>query len=186
MSTDFRQQRGLTLIELVVFIVIVGVGLAGVLMALDLSTRNSVDPLIVKQLQAIAESILEEVIAQPFNWCDPDDPNAASATSINSCSLNAAEGSGKATYNNVAETRGSAASPLDNVSDYHGETILSTISGSNTGWPADYQASITVAQNSLNNVPATESLLISVSASHGTQTLTLQGYRLRHSPTALP
>lgn len=186
MSIDFRQQRGLTLIELIVFIVIVGVGLAGVLMALNLSTQKSADPLIAKQLLAIAESILEEVVMQPFSWCDPDDPNAASATSTNSCSANAAEGNAKATYNSVAETRGSAASPLDNVSDYHGETISNTISGSNTGWPAGYQASVAVAQNALNDVPASESLRISVTASRGSQTLTLQGYRLRHSPTALP
>lgn len=187
MSTKHRHQRGLTLIELVIFIIIVSIGLAGVLLALNLTTRTSADPLIHKQLLSIAESILEEVEMQPFTWCDPDDPKAANATRISSCSSpGATEGNGKATYNDVAETRGDAAFPLDNVSDYHGETISSTVSGSNAGWPAGYQATVTVDKVALNTAPKSESLQITVTARCGTQTLTLHGYRLRHSPNALP
>lgn len=62
--------RGFTLIELVVFIVIVSVGLVGVLSVFTTVTRNSADPLREKQALAAAESLLEEILHKPF--CDPD------------------------------------------------------------------------------------------------------------------
>lgn len=186
MSTNPGRHSGFTLIELIVFIAIIGVGLAGVLLSLNTTTRASSDPLIEKQLLAIAESVLEEVTMQAFTWCDPDDPNAAMAATTANCSANAAEGGGKATYDNVVETRGSAVAPLDNVSDYDKEIISSAISGNSANWPAGYQASVSIGTDTLDNVPKSESLLIAVTASVGTQTLTLHGYRLRHSPNALP
>jgi MSHA pilin protein MshD len=78
-----RQQRarGSSLVELIMFIVIIGIAVAGVLGAMSLSTRASADPLIQKQALAIAEAYLEEVLAMPFTYCDPDDVDAASATS---------------------------------------------------------------------------------------------------------
>ena len=41
------------------FIVIVGIGLAGILGVINLTTRASADPLIQKQALAIAEAYLE-------------------------------------------------------------------------------------------------------------------------------
>ncbi len=67
-STD--RQRGVTLIELIVFIVIVSVGVAGVLSSLNVSVRGSADPLLAKQALAIAEGLLEEIMAK--NYTDPD------------------------------------------------------------------------------------------------------------------
>jgi len=72
-----RRERGLSLVELVVFIVIVSAAVAGVLGVMDVTTRSSADPLIHKQALAIAEAVLEEVQLQPFTYCDPDDPGAA-------------------------------------------------------------------------------------------------------------
>ncbi|MCE9569660.1 MAG: type II secretion system GspH family protein, partial [Rhodocyclales bacterium] len=43
-----HRQHGLTLIELIVFIVIVSVALAGVLSVLNLTARSSADPMIRK------------------------------------------------------------------------------------------------------------------------------------------
>lgn len=64
-----RGQRGLTLIELIVSIVVISVGLAGVLSVFNLVVRHSADPLLVKQAQAVADSLLEEVLLKDF--CDP-------------------------------------------------------------------------------------------------------------------
>lgn len=61
-----RQQHGFTLIELVMFIVIVGVGLAGVLGALNITVKSSADPLAPKQALAIAEGVLEEITLKAF------------------------------------------------------------------------------------------------------------------------
>ena len=47
-------QRGLTLVELIFFIVVVSFGLAGILLVLNQSTSRSADPMVRKQLLAIA------------------------------------------------------------------------------------------------------------------------------------
>ena len=88
-SKIFTQQIGVTLVELVVFMVIVSVALVGVLKVLDITNRGSADPLIRKQAISIAESLLLEVEQQPFTWCDPDDANASTATSVAGCAANA-------------------------------------------------------------------------------------------------
>ena len=76
-----RAEHGISLVELIVFIVIVGIAVAGVVGALSMATRASADPMIQKQALAIAEALLEEVQLQPFTYCDPDDPQAATALS---------------------------------------------------------------------------------------------------------
>src|SRR3981081_2156421 len=76
-----RAEHGVSLIELIVFIVVVSIGVAGVVGALSMATRASAHPMIQKQALAIAEALLEEVQLQPFTYCDPDDPQAATALS---------------------------------------------------------------------------------------------------------
>ena len=82
---DRWRQRGLTLIEQIVFIVVVGVAVAGVLAALNVSTRGSADAMVQKQALAIAEAVLEEVQLQPFTYCDPDDAAAPTALGMADC-----------------------------------------------------------------------------------------------------
>lgn len=69
MSTrsPFLSQRGISLIELIMFIVIVSVSLAGILLVMNLVTRHSADPLIRKQALAVGESMLEEIKLQPLS-----------------------------------------------------------------------------------------------------------------------
>jgi MSHA pilin protein MshD len=175
-----RRQRGLTLIELIMFIVIVGAALAGVLTVLNLTTQRSADPLLRKQALAIAEAILEEVALQPFTWCDPDDANAATATGYAGCATAAlAQNLASA---KVGEARGTAL-PLDNVLDYDGETISTNIAG---GGAAPFAATVAVVPDSLNGIPADASLLITVSVAAGPETIVLQGYRTRFAPNTLP
>ena len=73
MCTNKHDQSGLTLIELVMFIVIVSVALTGVVMVLNTAVRGSADPVVRKQALAIAESLLTEIEQQPFTYCDPQD-----------------------------------------------------------------------------------------------------------------
>jgi len=167
-----RGQRGLTLVELIVFIVIVGVALAGVLTVLNHTVRHSADPMVRKQALAIAESILEEVMLQPFTWCDPDDAAAATASGVASCTT--AEGMGP----EGGEVRGS----FDNVNDYHGLAAATSIGGI----AAPFNATVTVVQDTLNGIPADASLLITVSVTAGGETIQLQGYRTRYAPNNLP
>ena len=57
-------QRGISLIELIIFIVIISVALTGILLVMNQVTRHSADPLIHKQAMAVAESLLEEIELQ--------------------------------------------------------------------------------------------------------------------------
>lgn len=200
MCTD-RRQRGVTLIELIVFIVIVSVGLAGILSVLNLTTRHSADPMIRKQMLAIAEGLMDEVAAQPFTWCDPDDRSAATATSatldgtatdVTKC-WDAVEAIGA----EGGETRDGGVPPFpppffDNVNDYNGLASITTGITGITGivMPLNYSAAITVAQDALGPggavVPAPASLRMTVTVSFGNENLIVEGYRTRYAPNALP
>jgi hypothetical protein len=67
--------RGLSLIELIMFIVIVGAAVAGIIAVISRTTQSSADPMIRKQALSIAEAMLEEVRLQPFTLCDAEDPS---------------------------------------------------------------------------------------------------------------
>ncbi len=66
-------QRGFTLVELIIFIVVVSVGLAGILAVMDTTVKSSADPMVRKQAMALAESILEEIMLTAY--ADPDGTN---------------------------------------------------------------------------------------------------------------
>jgi MSHA pilin protein MshD len=61
-----KSQYGISLIELILFIVIISVALAALLSVLNITTQGSVNPLMRKQALSIAESLLEEVELQGF------------------------------------------------------------------------------------------------------------------------
>ncbi len=68
--SDLRRNAGVTLVELVVSIVVVGIAVAGVLLAMQRTVRHSADPMVLHQAVAIGEAYLEEIVLKPFN--DPD------------------------------------------------------------------------------------------------------------------
>ena len=61
-----RRQAGVTLVELIVALVIVGAALAGMVAVFASTTRASVDPVVVQQMQAIADNMMEEVQLKPY------------------------------------------------------------------------------------------------------------------------
>jgi MSHA pilin protein MshD len=89
-----KNQRGVSLVELIMFIVIVSVALAGILLVMNQTTRGSADPLLRKQAITAAYSLLEEVQLQDF--------------------------SPVSTVVNVAVTQANRASGYHIVSDYNG------------------------------------------------------------------
>jgi len=194
-----RAEHGISLIELIVFIVIVGIAVAGVVGALSMATRASADPMIQKQALAIAEALLEEVQLQPFTYCDPDDPQAATAQSAAVGATGCTE-AGSVENLMAAETtppygpedRLSATNPYDNVNDYNSlPTMLgiTDLTGAAIPGLGGYTATVSVANQALAPVPASESLLITVTVTGPTGTNTkvvLDGYRMRYAPNALP
>lgn len=68
MCTERRHpQRGFTLIELIIFIVVVSVGLVGILSALNVTAMHSSDPVYAKQALAIAEALMDEIQLKDFS-----------------------------------------------------------------------------------------------------------------------
>lgn len=109
MRPDRKRQAGLTIIELVIFMVITGVASAGLMLALNMGAKNSADPLRRKQAMLIAEAYMEEVRQAAFTLCYPDDVNATTATN----------GAGCATPPGVkVQARAGIARPYGNVADY--------------------------------------------------------------------
>ncbi len=70
MKPSIRQQKGATLVELLVSIVIVSISAASVLGVLSMNVGASADPMQRHQAMAIAESYLEEILLRPMD--DPD------------------------------------------------------------------------------------------------------------------
>lgn len=197
-------ERGISLIELIMFIVIISVALAGILGVMNRVTGHSADTLIRKQSLAIAESLLEEVGLMPFTYCDPDDANATTATSAvvgaGGCATTL-EGIGP----EGGETRYSNANPFDNVSDYDGCRIngaanagcdaagnsgIKDVTGTVVSTALNgYSAAITVTALALAGITAAsgDALLINVTVTGpDNEQVTLEGYRTRHSPNSVP
>jgi MSHA pilin protein MshD len=56
------KQAGFSLIELIFFIVVVALGLAGILSVMNQTVRSSVDPLVRKQALVLADALMEEIM----------------------------------------------------------------------------------------------------------------------------
>lgn len=179
--------RGFTLIETIVFILVVGVGVVGLLSAMSTAFRFSADPLPQKQALALAESLMEEITSAGFTFCQPQDPNFLSATNTAQCTAALIENVGPDTISGVTETR-----PFDNVNDYvdafgAAKSIAATDLSSGIAAPAGYQASVTISEFGIAGISATESLLINVTVTGPNNTrISLDGFRTRHAPRVSP
>ena len=185
---------GFSLIELIMFIVIVSASVTGVLVAIDRTARASVDPLIIKQALAIAEALLEEVELMPFTFCDPDDAQAATAQSATTPGATACAAVVEAIGPEAGETRYSASTPFDNVNDYAGydsaaDGGIKDITGTLITGLGAYRATVTVAPVAFGGIAATDIngqanvLFITVTVTGPVNTtVVLNGYRTKYSP----
>lgn len=159
MASPLKAQQGLTLIELIVFIVIVSVGLAGVLSALNVAVRGSADPLQPKQSLAIAEAMLEEVLIKDFE--NPSGGYAASCPAT--CDR----------------------SQMDDVSDYanYDVTGVKDLTGASVGGLGSYRVRVGITTDALCKNPGTSAseakkITVTVTSPAG-DNFTLSGYRCK-------
>lgn len=143
-----ERQRGVSLIELIIFIVIVGAALAGVLSVFIQTTRSSADPLVRKQAMAVAESLMEEIMAV-YYIC----PATCSAVTVA----------------NRAQTHA--------VADYNGFTMngISAIDGSAVAQLSGYTATVAVAAGAPWS--GASGRQITVTVTRGGESVSLVGWR---------
>lgn len=153
---------GFTLIEMIIAIVIIGVGLAGVLTAFTTTIRSSADPLIHKQMLAVAEEMMEEILLKPFAV-----PGVAPVNAATVCGAAAA-----------------IRTAFDEVSDYHNyqTTGICDIDGNAVLGLATYELRVTVVQNAavatdLVGLPIGAVKRITVVVTKGSETISLVGWR---------
>ncbi len=193
------RQSGVSLIELVMFIVIISIAVTGILLVMNLTAAHSADPLIRKQALAIAESLLEEVELMPFTYCDPGDASAVVATSAADCT----GGSGGANDQNkggmaltsptpASETRYHTTDPFDNVADYAGFSMISIndITNIPIAGLGNFSASVAITRAGvalLGGADDGAALRITVTvAGPGNTSVVLDGYRTRYAPRSVP
>ncbi len=145
-----RHQRGLTLVEMVLAIVILGVGLSGVLIAFSTVTRGSADPVVTQQMLAIAEEMLEEIQLKPYAVAANTAPAAYARN----------------TFNDVLDYNGYDTSVPKKIY---------TIDGTPVGSLDGYSVRVQAQSAALAGVGA--ALRINVTVTRGSDSLTLTGWR---------
>lgn len=205
MCIDRRAQRGFTLIEAVIFIVVISVAVVGILRVISITTANSADPQLRKQALVLAESMLEEVQLARFTYCDPVlDPAAETAT--NALPFDATGNPGGCnTPQNVRAAPSNPVRPYYNVTDYvraFNAPLAYTQDAAGNDFPAGYGVTVAVAPEAalgpagtpvapaggaVDATPANmEALRITVVVTYaGGQPITLVGYRTRYAPTLI-
>lgn len=157
-----KRHVGFTLIEMIMAIVIIGVGLAEVLEAFNTSVRSSADPLINKQMLAVAEEMMEEIQLKPFAVT-----GVAPANALQSC-----DGATPPTRAN-----------FDDVSDYnnYSTTGICDIDGAGVAGLATYNITVTANNAALGVIAAADAIRISVTVTRGTDNITLVGWRTNYA-----
>lgn len=163
MCTPRSRVAGISLVELVIFIVVVGVAVAGVLSVMNITTRHSADPMIQKQALAIAESMLEEVELQ--NFTKPAGGFAGPFTLANRASFDSVDD-----YNNFSMGPG--------IFDLTGAAIPGL---------AAYRLLVKVTPTAVGpaaaQVPSAQARLITVTVTDPTNgTVIVSGYRTGYGP----
>ena len=182
------KQVGMTLVELVMFIVIVSVGVAGILSVLNITVQKSADPLVQKQAQALAEGLLEEIQTGYFAYCDGTDPKLKYAKTAVDCTP---VGPDTGDTYGITTVDGAEQRPYDTVKDYasaaNTATSLSSVlpSEASVAAPSGYNATVTIGPATLGDINSGsgDALLIKVVvAGPGNTSATAEGFKTRQVP----
>jgi len=145
------KQTGISLIELIIFIVIISVALTGILLVMNQVTAHSADPLVRKQALAAAESLMEEIQLQDF-------PAATGAPATVAVTKD-----NRTDYHVVTDYNGFATTGIYALND--GTNPIAGLEG--------YDANVMVAAAALGDVAAGSAVHITVTVGE----ITLEGFR---------
>ncbi len=148
-----RAQAGFTLIELIIFIVVVGVGVAGILSVFNTSVKSSADPAVRKQAVALAESILEEILQKEY-------ANPLGGVTVGAGAATAAS---RQVFDDVDDYKGRTATEISNMF----ATSLAPIPG--------YSIAIVVGDPA--PVTGVNMKQVTVTVSKGIESISLDGWR---------
>lgn len=152
---------GVTLVELIVFMVIVGVAMAGLFAAFNTLTAGSADPQVRKQMLAIAESLMEEIELKPFT-----------------CSSGCA---GSRPFDSVKDYNGFS---MTGIKDITGTDVPGL--GSYSAAVAVDETTVTLGSGA-NTIAAGSAGLITVTVTRsGMPNVVLHGYRTNYAPETNP
>jgi MSHA pilin protein MshD len=205
-------ELGVSFIELILFIVIVSIAVAGVLLVMNNTTRYSGDPQMRKQALAIAESLLEEVELARFTYCNPADPQAPFATKASGPGamgpqpVGSSTATGYCTTAAMVENFGAVGGtrPYGNVINYvtafNTATVLNPIkdeNGNTVGPASGYNATIVIQQPGSTlggamsvdpgaNAAIGSVLWITVTVNYPEGAIVLDGYRTQYAPQLMP
>ncbi|MET0265396.1 MAG: type II secretion system protein [Duganella sp.] len=210
-SSHPSRASGVTIVELIIFMVIMGVAAAGVIGLLNLGATSSADPLRRKQAMMIAEALMEEVQQARFTFCAANDPAADTATQQNNCTVapmvvGARVAGATRPYGNVADYANVAGAAERTFAVIGIDTDINGLAlGANAAGVSTLGAiTSTVTLNYLNTAaralgPANLAILstaanvnalqITIITRYGTapnDVVQLDGYRTRYAPEVLP
>lgn len=166
----FTSERGFSLIELIVALMIIGSAVAGVLSMMSFLATRSADPMMQEQALMIGESYLEEILLKPF--LDP------SGNTTQVCP--APEAGGRGIYDNVCDYNGvTDVGPRDQfnnpIAGLEGYTVSVTVT-------LDGTVTLGPASSQVNNTGALRVLRVDVQVQDpANKAIVLTGYRTNYN-----
>jgi MSHA pilin protein MshD len=142
-----RRARGFTLPELLLIIVVLGIGLSGIVTAFTTMVGGSADPLVRRQAMAVAEALMEEIMAQAYN-----DPGTA-------------PGATRESFDSITDYNGYSTAGVKNFS---GVAIPEL---------ANYNVAVTVGGATVVNGATAKLVTVTVTGPGPAGAFTLQGYK---------
>ena len=177
--TRQRRQRGVTLVETILVIVIGGVVLASIAGAIAYAAARSADTWPLKQSLAVAEGLLGEITLKPSTRCDADGPAPAGS---GTCAIADAVGP------ETGESRFSYTAPFDHPDDYDGFSMaappgIRKLDGTAVAGLEAYSASVSVQAQALDGIPSSAGLWVTVTVTGPAGTsVRLQTFVARYAP----
>ncbi len=191
-----RRQRGFTLIDVLVIIVLLGMVAGSMTTVFSQMSAQTAITLKQRQLLAAATSLLDEIRAKPFTYCDPLDANVGVVANSAGCAAPTLDVMGP----EAGETRYNTANRFDGVSDYQGFLMpgpgcagICDMAGNVISVPGSVlvgcAANVVLAAQALPLIAALDAQgrpqalrIIVTLACPGVASTVVEGVRVRHSP----